>query len=422
MGSASAGSGRWSPSGCPWCRRSGCGWWRSPSACSTRRWWRTPSSTSTTTCGGRACPSPGGPAELADAGRRPGRPPARPDPAAVGVPRGRGPGGGSHRHRGQGPPRHHRRRVGRRGAGRLLRPLARPDAPGPVRWRPRPGPAAAARAAPGRRRRDGAVDAGDDGRRTPGGRRRRCPASSTSCGTPSAACPASSTPWPASVARTVQTARAVAARNRDVRGGPRPVAVPGAPDVDQPGHLAAPPGGLRRPVADRRPPGGRGRSGARPTTWSWPSPPGACGRFFAGRGEEPDTSLVALVPVSVRTEAEQGTLGNRVSGMLVSLATGVADPVARLAAHPRRHAGGQGAEPGGRARGLRVVGRGGVPGRGHPAVAAGDQPPPVRPRGAAVQPDRVQRARARTSPSTWPAPGWSRCTRSARSWRGSGST
>ena len=52
--------------------------------------------------------------------------------------------------------------------------------------------------------------------------------------------------------------------------------------------------------------------------------------LFAARGEEPETSLVALVPVSVRTEAEQGALGNRVSGMLVSLATGVADPAARL--------------------------------------------------------------------------------------------
>ena len=52
--------------------------------------------------------------------------------------------------------------------------------------------------------------------------------------------------------------------------------------------------------------------------------------FFAQRDEEPDTSLVALVPVSVRTEAELGALGNRVSGLLVSLATGVVDPVARL--------------------------------------------------------------------------------------------
>jgi len=52
--------------------------------------------------------------------------------------------------------------------------------------------------------------------------------------------------------------------------------------------------------------------------------------LLAGRGESPDTSLVAMVPVSVRTESEQGALGNRVSGLLVSLATGVADPVARL--------------------------------------------------------------------------------------------
>ena len=52
--------------------------------------------------------------------------------------------------------------------------------------------------------------------------------------------------------------------------------------------------------------------------------------LFARRDEEPDTSLVAMVPVSVRTEAEQGVLGNRVSGLLVSLATGVVDPVARL--------------------------------------------------------------------------------------------
>ncbi|MGA2837696.1 MAG: wax ester/triacylglycerol synthase family O-acyltransferase [Acidimicrobiales bacterium] len=57
---------------------------------------------------------------------------------------------------------------------------------------------------------------------------------------------------------------------------------------------------------------------------------GALRTFFAGRGEDPDTSLVALVPVSVRSEADRGALGNRVSALLVSLATGVADPVARL--------------------------------------------------------------------------------------------
>jgi WS/DGAT/MGAT family acyltransferase len=57
---------------------------------------------------------------------------------------------------------------------------------------------------------------------------------------------------------------------------------------------------------------------------------GALRSFFAARGEQPDASLVGMVPVSVRTEEEDGTLGNRVSAMLVSLATTVEDPVARL--------------------------------------------------------------------------------------------
>jgi len=57
---------------------------------------------------------------------------------------------------------------------------------------------------------------------------------------------------------------------------------------------------------------------------------GALRSFFAGRGEQPESSLVGMVPVSVRTEEEDGTLGNRVSAMLVSLATTVEDPVARL--------------------------------------------------------------------------------------------
>ncbi len=61
---------------------------------------------------------------------------------------------------------------------------------------------------------------------------------------------------------------------------------------------------------------------------------GALRSFFAARGEQPETSLVGMVPVSVRTEEEDGTLGNRVSAMLVSLASGIEDPVARLAPHP----------------------------------------------------------------------------------------
>jgi WS/DGAT/MGAT family acyltransferase len=57
---------------------------------------------------------------------------------------------------------------------------------------------------------------------------------------------------------------------------------------------------------------------------------GALRSFFAARGEQPESSLVGMVPVSVRTEEEDGALGNRVSAMLVSLATTVDDPVARL--------------------------------------------------------------------------------------------
>ncbi len=57
---------------------------------------------------------------------------------------------------------------------------------------------------------------------------------------------------------------------------------------------------------------------------------GALRSFFTARGERPEASLVGMVPVSVRTEEEDGALGNRVSAMLVSLATSVDDPVARL--------------------------------------------------------------------------------------------
>jgi WS/DGAT/MGAT family acyltransferase len=48
------------------------------------------------------------------------------------------------------------------------------------------------------------------------------------------------------------------------------------------------------------------------------------------RGELPDEPLVALVPVSVRTEEERGTFGNKVSGMILPIPTDVADPRARL--------------------------------------------------------------------------------------------
>jgi diacylglycerol O-acyltransferase / wax synthase len=57
---------------------------------------------------------------------------------------------------------------------------------------------------------------------------------------------------------------------------------------------------------------------------------GALRRYLDSRGEEPEGPLVAMVPVSVRTDEQKGTAGNRVSSMLCSLATDVTDPVLRL--------------------------------------------------------------------------------------------
>ncbi len=57
---------------------------------------------------------------------------------------------------------------------------------------------------------------------------------------------------------------------------------------------------------------------------------GALRTYLAERGEEPESSLVAMVPVSVRSEDEKDAMGNKVSSMLTSLATDVDDPMDRL--------------------------------------------------------------------------------------------
>ena len=48
------------------------------------------------------------------------------------------------------------------------------------------------------------------------------------------------------------------------------------------------------------------------------------------RDELPDEPLVAMVPVSVRTREQKGTFGNRISTMIVPIATNEADPRRRL--------------------------------------------------------------------------------------------
>ena len=57
---------------------------------------------------------------------------------------------------------------------------------------------------------------------------------------------------------------------------------------------------------------------------------GAVRRLLLARAELPDQPLVALVPVSVRTEEERGTFGNRVGTMSVPLFTNEPDAVRRL--------------------------------------------------------------------------------------------
>ncbi|MEY2425591.1 MAG: diacylglycerol O-acyltransferase / wax synthase [Actinomycetota bacterium] len=58
---------------------------------------------------------------------------------------------------------------------------------------------------------------------------------------------------------------------------------------------------------------------------------GALRRFFDDKGEYPEGSLVGMVPISVRSDDDAGAMGNRVSSMLVSLASDVDDPLERLA-------------------------------------------------------------------------------------------
>lgn len=57
---------------------------------------------------------------------------------------------------------------------------------------------------------------------------------------------------------------------------------------------------------------------------------GALRRYLLEKNELPDKPLVAMVPVSTRTESEKNAMGNQVSAMYVQLATDLADPIKRL--------------------------------------------------------------------------------------------
>jgi diacylglycerol O-acyltransferase len=57
---------------------------------------------------------------------------------------------------------------------------------------------------------------------------------------------------------------------------------------------------------------------------------GALRRWLLDHDALPDAPLIAAVPVSVRTEAQQGTGGNRVSMMIAPMGTHLFDPLERL--------------------------------------------------------------------------------------------
>lgn len=57
---------------------------------------------------------------------------------------------------------------------------------------------------------------------------------------------------------------------------------------------------------------------------------GAVRKDLMDRGELPYEPLVVMVPISVRTEEERGTFGNKVSAMVVPMPTHLSDPVDRL--------------------------------------------------------------------------------------------
>ncbi len=63
---------------------------------------------------------------------------------------------------------------------------------------------------------------------------------------------------------------------------------------------------------------------------------GALRRWLADKHELPDRTLVAAVPLSVRTEEERGTQGNKVIMARTALHTEIEDPVERLAALSKR--------------------------------------------------------------------------------------
>jgi diacylglycerol O-acyltransferase len=79
---------------------------------------------------------------------------------------------------------------------------------------------------------------------------------------------------------------------------------------------------------------------------------GALRRYLDDKEALPDKPLIAMVPVSTRSEDEYGQMGNKVSAMMLDLATNIADPVERLRAIKAHTRGGKAYERAGATRAL----------------------------------------------------------------------
>lgn len=77
---------------------------------------------------------------------------------------------------------------------------------------------------------------------------------------------------------------------------------------------------------------------------------GALRRYLDDKGELPDKPLLGMIPVSTRGQDERGKMGNKVSGMLLDLATDIADPVERLRVIKEHTQGGKAFEKSGATR------------------------------------------------------------------------
>ena len=206
---------------------------------------------------------------------------------------------------------------------------------------------------------------------------------------------------------------ALSARNRERAGPLPPVAVRGAPDLDQPGHLAPPPGGASPSCPCRRPPGPRGarRHDQRRRPGRDRGRPALVLRRSGRRARTARWSRWCRCRCAPRRSGVRSATGSRPCWS--RWPTGVADPVARLRADPDED--GRSAK-----EQSRSIGAGGVRRVGRGAGARGGHPADPRWSPTSVSSTTWRRCSTSSSPTCpdrtsrciWPAPGWWRCTRS----------